>query len=187
MYGFLYITTNNTNGKKYLGACSYNKKNWRVYLGSGKNLRQAIKKYGINNFSREIILECETKEKLFQAEIEHIQKYNCVASRNWYNIAEGGYTTRGFSGKKHTQEHKEYMSNKFKGKSRPPHVGIAVGNSKRGKPRTVESKQKQSQTISGGNHHRALPVTINNITYQTLADAINKTGLTYYKIRKYYL
>lgn len=42
-YGFIYITTNLINGKKYIGQ----KKGYNdTYLGSGKILKLAIKKYG---------------------------------------------------------------------------------------------------------------------------------------------
>lgn len=58
-YGFIYITTNMVNGKRYLGQKSFNHgENWRTYLGSGKIFKDAIKKYGFENFSRNIICFC---------------------------------------------------------------------------------------------------------------------------------
>lgn len=114
MFGFIYITVNLVNGKKYLGFCNYNKKIWKTYLGSGKALKRAIRKYGKANFSREIIFEAATKEELSKKEIELIKLYNCVDDPNWYNLAEGGYTTRGFSGKKHSAETRIKMSQNHK-------------------------------------------------------------------------
>ena len=61
-YGFIYITTNLVNGRKYLGQCS--KLNDQKYLGSGKYIKKAIKKYGRSNFSREIVMYAFSKEDL---------------------------------------------------------------------------------------------------------------------------
>ena len=63
MYGFIYITTNHINGKKYIGQKKYDKYDyWKTYLGSGILLSRAINKYGRENFSKEIIEECETRD-----------------------------------------------------------------------------------------------------------------------------
>jgi hypothetical protein len=48
----IYCTTNKINGKKYIG--SHNKRKLN-YLGSGTDLKQAIKKYGKENFTRQIL------------------------------------------------------------------------------------------------------------------------------------
>ena len=46
MYGFIYGTTNNINGMKYIGQKIYDKHgNWKIYLGSGIYLKRAILKY----------------------------------------------------------------------------------------------------------------------------------------------
>lgn len=60
------------------------------YLGSGKLLKQAIKKYGKENFKREILQECSTFEELCKAEDYWITKYNAVESENFYNLNKGG-------------------------------------------------------------------------------------------------
>ena len=89
MYGFIYITTNNINGKKYIGQKVYSN-NWKNYLGSGIHLKRAIKKYGKKNFTREIIDEAEDKKQLDEKEKYWISYYNAVNSDKFYNIAEGG-------------------------------------------------------------------------------------------------
>lgn len=81
MYGFIYITTNLVNGKKYLGQRKYSK-GWESYLGSGVAFKKALKKYGKENFKREIIVEAETAEELNQFEKELSIKYDVVNSDN---------------------------------------------------------------------------------------------------------
>lgn len=104
MYGFIYITTNHINGKKYIGQKKYDDNGrWKNYLGSGLNLSRAIKKYGKENFTREIIEECDSKELLNNREIYWIEYYNATQSKDFYNIAKGGNggdTIKGFSTKR---------------------------------------------------------------------------------------
>lgn len=101
MYGFIYETTNDINGVKYIGQKIYDKKgNWKTYLGSGIYLRRAIDKYGKENFTRKILEECSSKEILDEREIYWIKYFDAVNSNNYYNIAsggDGGNTIQGFS------------------------------------------------------------------------------------------
>lgn len=90
-YGFIYLTTNKINGKRYIGQRYYDEKEkWKEYLGSGNLLRDAIKKYGRNNFTVEILENCKTKEALNKREKYWIKKYNAIIDRSFYNIATGG-------------------------------------------------------------------------------------------------
>lgn len=101
MYGFIYETTNNINGMKYIGQKTYDKNgNWKTYLGSGIYLKRAVDKYGKENFRREILEECPSKETLDEREIYWIKYFDAVNSKNYYNIAsggDGGNTIQGFS------------------------------------------------------------------------------------------
>lgn len=99
--GFIYLTTNNVNGRKYIGKKVYDKHgHWNTYLGSGIALKMAIEKYGKENFSRKTLEECKTKEILNEREKYWIKKYNAVKDIEFYNIAfggDGGYVTVGYS------------------------------------------------------------------------------------------
>lgn len=184
MYGFIYITTNLVNGKRYLGMCSYHKRNWRQYLGSGTYLKMAVKKYGANKFSREIISRHRTNETLSKAEIKAIAKLNCVKSTEWYNVAPGGYITNGFKGRKHTKERNEAIAAKLRGRKRPKHVGEAVSKARRGTVRSPETRRKHSLSIQGAKHPRAIAVTIDGVRYDTITEATKKTDYSYREVRR---
>ena len=81
--GFVYETTNNINGKRYVGLST--KSTEDGYLGSGTLIKAAIEKYGRENFSREILCFCRTREMLGQREIQFIRR-----RKPEYNVAEGG-------------------------------------------------------------------------------------------------
>lgn len=186
MYGFIYITTNNINGKKYLGMCRYSKPNWRSYIGSGKYLKQAIKKYGKKNFNREIIKECKTLEELVKDETFFLKKYNCATNMNWYNIMSSGYATNGFFGKKHTPESNKKRSEALKGKKRPRFIGEAVRKARLGKKLPKEWVENAVKKRRGANHCRAREIIINDIKYPTITEASKSLGIPYSKIyRKY--
>lgn len=87
LYMFIYKTTNKVNGKKYIGLCTRDDKN---YLGSGKLIKEAIKKYGKKNFEREILEECDNFDTLCEREIYWINKYDAVNNDNFYNLSYGG-------------------------------------------------------------------------------------------------
>ena len=83
----IYMTTNKINGRKYIGLDS---KNNPSYLGSGKAFKLSIKKYGKENFNKEILCYCGSMEELLEKEKYYIREYNAVDSKEFYNIAEGG-------------------------------------------------------------------------------------------------
>lgn len=111
-YGFIYITTCTINGKKYLGQRKYSN-GWKSYIGSGVAFRNAVDKYGKENFTREIICEADTAEELNQMERDLSIKYDVVNSDDWYNLCYGGEATSGY---KFSEETKQKMSEKAKGK-----------------------------------------------------------------------
>lgn len=83
----IYITTNIINGKKYIGKDERNNPN---YLGSGIELKLAIKKYGKQNFIKETLAETINRYELQELEKYYIDYYNAQKSSIFYNIAPGG-------------------------------------------------------------------------------------------------
>ena len=89
MYGCIYLTTNVITGKKYIGMCKASHE--KGYLGSGKILKESIKKYGRENFKREILETCDSFDQMCEAERKWIKNLNAVKSEDYYNITEGGF------------------------------------------------------------------------------------------------
>lgn len=83
----IYLTTNNINGKKYIGLDTRNNPN---YYGSGTLITMALKKYGRKNFTKEILEQCQDIESLKKAEMYWIAYYNAVDSPDFYNLTHGG-------------------------------------------------------------------------------------------------
>lgn len=116
-FGFIYITTNMINGVRYIGQRRFSR-GYETYLGSGKILKKAIKKYGKENFIRSIVAIAYSKEELDKLEIEFIKNYNAVDSDDFYNISDGGHTGNNFAGKSEEEMIKirQKMSKNQKGK-----------------------------------------------------------------------
>ena len=154
-YGFIYITTNMVNGRKYLGKKKFDDEdNWLTCLGSGTTLRRAIKKHGAESFSRNIVCFCNSLDELNKAEYDLSVYLNVVESDDWYNLQYGGAggsdgrvvtesTRRKISesntGKVHSEEFKEKMREKFKGENNPMY----------GRIRTAEYSELMRQRMSG--------------------------------------
>lgn len=83
----IYKTTNLINGKSYIGKDTKNNKN---YLGSGSLLKAAIKKYGKENFTKEILEVCNTHIELKEREKFWIEYYSAINDSMYYNIRPGG-------------------------------------------------------------------------------------------------
>lgn len=87
--GYIYLTTNLINNKKYIGK-RVDKKFKKWYFGSGIYIKNAINKYGKENFKVELLETTDDLKKLNQLEIDYIKKYNAVENKDFYNIHPGG-------------------------------------------------------------------------------------------------
>lgn len=87
-YNFFYRITNNINGKVYYGVHSTDNLN-DGYMGSGKALKAAIKKHGVENFTKEILEFFATRKEALAREAELITMEE-VNNPMYYNLKEGG-------------------------------------------------------------------------------------------------
>ena len=102
-YGFIYMTTNMVNGKKYLGQRRFSD-GWKNYLGSGNIFRKALKTYGKENFIRNIICVCYSEEELDDTEYQISAFLDVVESDDYYNLVYGGGTSRGWHPSQETKD-----------------------------------------------------------------------------------
>jgi len=92
IHHFLYKTTNNTNGKHYVGVHSSKidpMVSFDGYLGSGHTLKKAVKKYGKESFCREVMVMCDSAEYAYLLE-ERFVNDDFIKDKNNYNIVVGG-------------------------------------------------------------------------------------------------
>jgi hypothetical protein len=84
MFYLVYKITNRINNEIYIGCHKTENKNDN-YFGSGKILKLAIKKYGIENFTKDIIFEASSSEEMFTKEKELVE-----VGAHSYNLKNGG-------------------------------------------------------------------------------------------------
>ena len=118
---YIYRILNKLTKKCYIGETKcidvsrrWNQHKQTIEINKGcPALRDAVKKYGIDNFEFSVLIICFDDQR-FKYEIEYIKKYNSVVP-NGYNITNGG-EGGGFQGKTHTEEAKNDIKNKLKQK-----------------------------------------------------------------------
>jgi group I intron endonuclease len=151
----IYKTTNLINGKLYIGKDKYNNPE---YLGSGKLLVKAIKKYGKENFKKEILEYCENDDHMAEREKYWISIHNACVSENYYNIGEGGFGGDNITNNPNRTEicEKIKAARKLQVINHSEDTRKKIGNSQRGdkgfwygKSQSIESNQKRSDSLKG--------------------------------------
>jgi hypothetical protein len=121
-------------------------------MGSGKLLKSAIKKYGIENFRKEILEFFNNEEDMIVREQDIVTK-NFVMSESNYNIMPGGKfgsldrNGLSFKGKTHTSESKEKIRIAKIGKKRSAETCEKI--SKNNFSKTDPIKQKEHAVRAG--------------------------------------
>jgi hypothetical protein len=102
--GFVYLITNLTNNRKYIGKklASFKKtkpplkgrknkrrstveSDWRTYYGSSDELNADVDKLGTDNFKREILFYCISKSQLSYVEAREQFNHKVLESDEYYN------------------------------------------------------------------------------------------------------
>lgn len=88
----IYKVTNKINGKIYIGQKSYvGEPSMENYYGGGVEIKRAVKKYGRENFAREILYSrIRDQATVDSMEMWTIEKYDSTNPKIGYNISKGG-------------------------------------------------------------------------------------------------
>lgn len=145
MFFIVYKTINKVNGKFYVGIHSTENID-DGYLGSGKNLKIAISKYGRENFERVILKKCSSREEMIEEE-RKIVTFDFIRRRDTYNSELGGS-----GGKEWTPKLRETMSKVQKKRFSD---GAVVWNKgkKTGTFLTEDQRKELSNRMSGAGNH----------------------------------
>ena len=144
MIGEIYIIKNKINGNAYIGQAllkvGKSRSIWgakgrfrshiREAFGSMDDhclyLNNALRKYGVDNFSVEVLEQCKTIEEMNDVECNLIKKYNTLAP-NGYNLQTGGTNTI------HSKETCQKRSNSLKKMLENPEKREIWSKAKKGK------------------------------------------------------
>ncbi len=163
MKGFVYKWTNNINGKWYIG--SHKGIPCDGYTAGGKLIKQAFKKYGMDNFTRYIIHEGDDYRLVEELSLISHDAANDPTSYNLKNDSIGAHRfssevlqrmSDAQKGKVMSEETKRRISEAKKGKpahnkgiSMSEEQKILISKSNKGKKPSTETKIKMSESHKG--------------------------------------
>ena len=180
----IYKIVNKINGKVYIGQTIRSiEDRWSDHCKNSSRctaIKNAIVKYGIDNFKISTISYCNSLDEMNHREERYISLYNTM-SPNGYNLQPGGKNHKlsnetkaklshinkdtippSRKGSVLTEKHKRQISKKLKGRKRDR--------------KSIEKFKKTIATV-GTNNRKVLCIT-NNIKYPSLSKAASELGIS---------
>ena len=131
VYYIIYKITNRTNGKIYIG--SHKTRNLNDgYMGSGNLIAKAIKKYGIEHFTKEYMFFLDASDEMYEKEREIVNE-SFILRSDVYNLKLGG---KGGSDWKHINDNE--LARKEKNKK----AALAMNKTNWSNPEWIARKKK---------------------------------------------
>ncbi len=160
MIYYIYKITNLCNGKIYIGIHK-TKSVDDSYMGSGKLLKAAIKKYGRENFKKEILETFDNEEDMIVREQELVTSEFVLDETN-YNIMPGGKfgslerNNLSFKNKRHSLETIEKIRNSAIGRKHTDATCKKLSENNFSKTDPVRQKEhaKQAGSYSKSDNHK---------------------------------
>jgi group I intron endonuclease len=129
---YVYITTNTVNGKQYVGS-SRKPQIDETYYGSGKAIKDALKKYGSHNFTRDILWQGEGNAR--DIESYWLEYFDAAGNPLFYNM-----TNDARGGNIHKEETKQTVREKLTGRKLPLEQVEKIRLAKTGRPNPKKGK-----------------------------------------------
>lgn len=182
----IYLITNKINGKKYVGCSIDIKSRWKAHINNNVvGLGKAITKYGAENFTFEVLLECPNICFDFW-ECHFITKHNSIAP-DGYNLTGGGNVRKYVSA---IARHK--MSIALKGKKKPQSVidglkGNKFGLGNKGNVNWVrdDAYRNKVRKQMTENNPNGIAIEVNGVKYKTVKEFASSVGIPYTSIIRY--
>ena len=135
------------SGRVYIGIAKNTRKRWQEHVQSARNgsrcvLHSAIRKYGFDNFKKEVLVT-STFAYVKDLEVKAIAAYGTMAPVG-YNLTAGGDGTNGYA---HTGETKQRVSAAQKGRTFTEEHKRRLSEARKGKTMSEEQKQKIRATV----------------------------------------
>lgn len=167
MFYTIYKTINQVNGKFYVGKHQTTNIN-DSYLGSGKALKEAIKKYGKHNFQKEILFVFDNEIDMNAKEKEIVTK-EFISLNETYNMGIGGEGGPFFLNKTHSAEVRQSFAKKLRGRTKETHAYLAetaekVSKKLTGRKNTEETieRMKAARQVNKEERNRKISEAVKN-------------------------
>ena len=203
---YIYVITNMVNLKKYVGCTARDNPidRWNEHKRSTKsyNLYKAFNKYGIENFTFQVIDEYQSIDKMKESEKEYISLFNTFHGVG-YNMTEGGDGRWGHItseetkeklrqanlGKKLSEEHKEKISKAGKGRIVSEETRKKLSLAHTGKKKNFKITNEYRQKLSDNSNRKRIIIQydldLNEINqYASLKQAEDETDIKYQSISR---
>lgn len=142
------------------------------YLGSGKILKQALKKYGKESFVKEILSLHDSYDEAYLVE-RNLVTEEFVSNKNTYNLKMGGQGSMGY---KHSDEVKKKMGDIHRGKTLSPEHKEALISSIRGEKNPNYGSGTINEGMMQANRNRMKPVIGHGVRYESIEEALRMAG-----------
>lgn len=199
----LYKLTNTVTDKSYIGITRRDlKTRIREHRRAAFKLNRttlfcdALREFGAHSFECEVLGVAKNIENLLTMEALAIEVHETLVPAG-YNQSLGGLGT---PGSPHSEETRRKISEKAKGrpvseetraklslafKGKPsPNLGRKIGRTwNKGLHHSDESREKMSVAHSGNNNWNARAIKIDDVEYQSIFEAMEKTGMSRMQIK----
>lgn len=165
VFYLIYKITNKFDGKIYIGSHK-TKKIDDGYMGSGKYLNRAYQKYGIENFTKEILFVFDNAKEMYAKEAELVNE-DFLAEANTYNLKRGG-----MGGFDFINENKLNLTNQIKATL----SAQKANKGRKGRPMSEEHKRRLAE-ITKNSPGRFLGKTHSIETIQKMKKNRKGTGI----------